>query len=84
MAKKPLEVLTESMFYLLMARAREELRRLEVELPGSFLAWPGDLVEVDLARGTGRGTWRVAEMTCGMDERGTYTRLSLGEPEGLR
>ena len=67
-----------------LARAREELRRLEVELPGSFLAWPGDLVEVDLARGTGRGTWRVAEMTCGMDERGTYTRLSLGEPEGLR
>ena len=67
-----------------LTRAREELRRLELELPGSFLAWPGELVEVDLPRGTGRGVWRVAEMTCGLDEQGRYTRLSLGEPEVLK
>ena len=67
-----------------LTRAREELRRLEIELPGSFLAWPGELVEVDLPRGTGRGVWRVAEMTCGLDEQGRYTRLSLGEPEVLK
>ena len=67
-----------------LARAREELRRLEVELPGSVPVWPGDLVEVDLAQGTGRGVWRVAELTRGMDRNGRYTRMSLGEPEGLR
>mgnify|MGYP003278158954 CR=1 FL=1 len=67
-----------------LTRAREELRRLEIELPGSFLAWPGELVEVDLPRGTGRGVWRVAEMTCRLDEQGRYTWLSLGEPEVLK
>ena len=62
-----------------LSRAREELRSLELELPAAFAAWPGELVEVNLARGTDRGLWRVRESVCGMGERGRYTRLTLGE-----
>lgn len=66
-----------------LARSMEELRQLELELPGAFLAWPGDLVELAAPGGTGSGLWRVAEMTCGLDENGLRTRLTLGTPEAL-
>ena len=63
-----------------LARAREELRQAELELPEAFAAWPGDLVELNLAKGPGRGLWRVRESVCGLTAAGTYTRLTLGEP----
>lgn len=59
---------------------REELRQAELELPEAFAAWPGELVELNLAKGTGRGLWRVRESVCGLTAAGTYTRLTLGEP----
>ena len=67
-----------------LERSAEELRQLELELPGAFVAWPGELVEVHLNKPVGRGTWRVAEMVSGMDEKGTYTRLVLGDPAALK
>ena len=62
-------------------QSAQELRQLELELPGAFLAWPGDLVEVRLVKPVGRGLWRVAEAVSGMDEAGTYTRLVLGNTD---
>lgn len=67
-----------------LEQSAEELRQLELELPGAFLAWPGDLVEVGLSKPVGRGIWRVAEAVSGMDENGTYTRLVLGLPNALK
>ena len=67
-----------------LEQSAEELRQLELELPGAFLAWPGDLVEVRLSKPVGRGIWRVAEAVSGMDENGTYTRLILGLPDALK
>lgn len=67
-----------------LEQSAEELRQLELELPGTFLAWPGDLVEVRLSKPVGRGIWRVAEAVSGMDEKGTYTRLVLGLPDALK
>lgn len=67
-----------------LARSREELRQLEVELPGAFLAWPGDLVALAPRYPVGRGVWRVAEMVCALDEGGLHTRLILGEPDALQ
>lgn len=67
-----------------LEQSAEELRQLELELPGAFLAWPGDLVEVGLSKPVGRGIWRVAEAVSGMDENGTYTRLVLGLPDALK
>lgn len=64
-------------------RAREELRQLELEMPGSFLAWPGDLVELAAPKGTGSGLWRVAETVCECDGAGRRTRLVLGMPDAL-
>lgn len=63
-----------------LERSAEELRQLELELPGAFLAWPGDLVEVNLSQPVGRGVWRVIQAVSGMDGGGTYTRLVLGDP----
>ena len=67
-----------------LARSREELRQMEVELPGAFLAWPGDLVTLAPRYPVGRGIWRVAEMTCALDQGGLHTRLILGEPDALQ
>ena len=67
-----------------LEQSAEELRQLELELPGAFLAWPGDLVEVRLSKPVGRGIWRVAEAVSGMDENGAYTRLILGLPDALK
>lgn len=67
-----------------LARSREELRQLELELPGAFLAWPGDLVELAPRYPVGRGLWRVAEMTCGLDGGGLHTKLTLGVPDELQ
>ena len=64
-----------------LARAREELRTLELELPGAFAAWPGELVELRLAQNVGTGVWRVRESASGLTGQGTYTRLTLGEPD---
>ncbi len=67
-----------------LERSAEELRQLELELPGAFLAWPGDLVEIRLRKPVGRGLWRVAEAVSGLDREGTYTRLVLGLPGALK
>ena len=67
-----------------LERSAEELRQLELELPEAFVAWPGELVEIHLNKPVGRGTWRVTEMVSGMDEKGTYTRLVLGDPAALK
>ena len=67
-----------------LARSTEELRQVELELPGSFLAWPGDLVELATPKGTANGLWRVAETVCGGNGTGRYTRLLLGTPEALK
>lgn len=67
-----------------ISRSREELRQMELELPGSFLAWPGDLVELSPRYPVGQGLWRVAEMTCALDESGLHTKLILGVPDALQ
>lgn len=67
-----------------LEQSAEELRQLELELPGAFLAWPGDLVEVRLGKPVGWGVWRVAEAVSGLDGSGTYTRLVMGLPGALK
>lgn len=66
-----------------LARAREELRTLELELPGAFAAWPGELVELNLARNVGTGLWRVRESVSALEEWGSYTRLTLAPPDAV-
>ena len=59
---------------------RRKGESLDHMLPEAFAAWPGELVELNLAGGAGRGLWRVRESVCGLTAAGTYTRLTLGEP----
>lgn len=62
-----------------LQRSAEGWRRVELELPGAFRAWPGDQVELDLKQDVCRGIWRVWESVCGLNPTGTYTRLTLGQ-----
>ena len=64
-----------------LEQSRTELRRLELELPEAFCAWPGELVQVQGSQPVGRGLWRVAESVCALEETGRYTRLSLCPPD---
>ena len=60
-----------------LQRSAEEQRRLILRSPRAFLAFPGDVVELELVRPGLNGRWRVWESTCGSDEKGTYTELEL-------
>ena len=66
-----------------LAQAREGLRQVELELAGAFAAFPGDTVSIRWDRPVARGTWRVAESVCGLDNHGAYTRLVLGLPDAV-
>ena len=44
-----------------LQQSKKGERTVEVTLPGSFLAFPGDTVELDVERMGLRGTFRVAE-----------------------
>jgi len=61
-----------------LQRSAEARRQVELELPGAFRAWPGDRVELALKQDVCRGIWRVRESACGLNQAGTYTRLTLG------
>lgn len=63
-------------------RIRESGReriRLEITCGGTFLAWPGELMELRRTKPGLGGIWRVAESETGVDTDGGYTRLVLGE-----
>ena len=68
--------------YQLKASRRERLR-LILTVAGAFLAWPGDLVEVNRERFGGNGLYRVARTDVVCSSKGLFTTLELGEPESL-
>ena len=55
-------------------------RRLELEVPGLFFAWPGDLIEIRRSGWEENGLWRVMESVVKEDDGGSTTTLELGEP----
>ncbi len=68
--------------YQLKASRRERVR-LTMTLPGAFLAWPGDLVDVDRGGFGGNGRYRVARAEVVCSEKGLFTTLELGEPDSM-
>ena len=63
--------------------ARRERVRLRLTVAGGFLAWPGELVDVELEGFGANGRYRAAqvEVSCGAD--GLSTTLVLGEPDAM-
>ncbi|MEG2118839.1 MAG: hypothetical protein RRY53_00685 [Pseudoflavonifractor sp.] len=57
--------------------AAKELR-VELTVPQPFFAFPGERLEFKRERPDVEGIWRVLEAETGADERGAYTRLTLG------
>lgn len=62
-------------------KSEAQLERLEVEVALPFCAWPGDLVVLERKEWDRNGRYRVAQATVGMDERGSWTRLDLAQPD---
>ena len=61
-------------------KSREEEAAVEITLPGNFLAYPGDRVELSLSRLGLAGTYRVAEAENVCSERsGSTATLTLKE-----
>ncbi len=63
-----------------LARAREELRQAELELPEAFAAWPGELVELNLAKGYGTGPLAGTGERMRPDGGGNLHPADAGEP----
>lgn len=63
--------------------ARRERVRMRFTAAGAFLAWPGELVRVELKDFGANGRYRVAqaEVCCGSG--GLSTTLVLGEPDSM-
>ncbi len=63
--------------------ARRERVRMRITVAGGFLAWPGQLVSVELDGCGASGRYRVAqsEVACGSD--GLSTTLVLGETDAM-
>ena len=63
--------------------ARRERVRMRLTAAGAFLAWPGELVRVELKDFGANGRYRVAqaEVCCGSG--GLSTTLVLGEPDSM-
>ena len=63
--------------------ARRERVRMRLTVAGGFLAWPGDLVSVDLKGCGANGRYRAAqtEVACGAG--GLTTTLVLGETDAM-
>ena len=62
-----------------LERSAEERVRLELTLPGAFLAWPGDTVELARSRPEVKGVWRALETETAGGENGVWTKVTLGE-----
>lgn len=63
--------------------ARRERVRMKITVAGAFLAWPGDLVSVELDGFGANGLYRAAqtEVFCGSE--GLTTTLVLGETDAM-
>ena len=64
-----------------LEQSAAERLRLELTLAGRVAAWPGDLVELNLARYSLSGVWRVLSTEHRGDGQGLRTTLELGERE---
>ncbi len=60
--------------------AAEQLR-LEVEIPKTFFAQPGDLIRLEQPNWGRNGRYRVVQAQTGQDRRGAWTCLELAPPD---
>lgn len=65
-----------------LLRSREELEELEMTLPASFWAMPGQVVRLS-GRGDFDGTYRAVRSVVGADASGYWTRLTMRPCENM-
>lgn len=63
--------------------SRSGMVRCTLTIAGGFLARPGQLVKVDRPGFGGNGVYRAVQVQVRCDGNGVYTRLELGERDGM-
>ncbi|MBD5134191.1 MAG: hypothetical protein HDT38_06960 [Clostridiales bacterium] len=63
--------------------ARRERVRMRLTVAGAFLAWPGELVSVELRDFGANGRYRAAQTEVSCDSGGLTTTLVLGEKDSM-
>ena len=63
--------------------ARRGRVRMKITLAGAFLAWPGELAEVELRGFGANGQYRVAQTEASCGSEGLTTTLVLGETDSM-
>lgn len=66
-----------------LKRSQAERDRVELTAALPFLAWPGELIQLDQPAWSANGTYRVLETGVTMGSEGYETRLVLGDPDGV-
>ena len=61
--------------------SQAELIQCEVRVLIAFFAFPGDLIQIGRTGFEANGTYRVREAVTGVNEKGAYTELILGETD---
>lgn len=63
--------------------ARRSRVRMKITVAGAFLAWPGELAEVELRDFGANGQYRVAQTEASCGSEGLTTTLVLGEADSM-
>ncbi|MBP1758799.1 MAG: hypothetical protein H6Q61_1048 [Firmicutes bacterium] len=59
------------------------MKTISLTMGAPFVAFPGELLRVNLTGWQVSGLWRVTEAVVEMDQDGYKTRLELGAPEAV-
>jgi len=64
-------------------KSKSRMKTISLTLGAPFVAFPGELLRVNLTGWQVSGLWRVTEAVVEMDQDGYKTRLELGAPEAV-
>ena len=64
-----------------LEKSKNRMKAISLTIGAPFVAFPGELLRVDLPDWAANGLWRVTEAVVELDHEGYKTRLELGAPE---
>ena len=66
-----------------LEKSQNRMKTISLTIGAPFVAFPGELLRVNLTDWEGNGLWRVIGATVELDQEGYKTRLELGTPEAV-
>ena len=66
-----------------LEKSKSRMKTISLTIGAPFVAFPGELLRVNLTDWQANGLWRVTEAVVELDQEGYKTRLELGAPEAV-